>query len=57
MVALLEQHEITPWTVLDLLVGALDARLDSHYRRSRQVLPLLQLQASWKQGSAGAGKP
>jgi DNA-binding PadR family transcriptional regulator len=33
MVALLEQHQITFWTVLDLLVGALDARLDPHYRR------------------------
>ena len=48
MVALLEQHEITLWTVLDLLVGALDSRLDSHYRRSRQALPLRQLQTSWK---------
>jgi hypothetical protein len=28
MVALLEQHHLTLWTVLDLLVGALDARLD-----------------------------
>jgi hypothetical protein len=48
MVALLEQHEITLWTVLDLFIGALDARLDPHYRSSRQLLPLLRLQASWK---------
>src|SRR5438034_6176044 len=48
MVALLEQHAITFWTVLDLLVGALDARLDPHYRRSRQLLPMLRLQASWR---------
>lgn len=48
MVALLEQHEITFWTVLDLLVGALDARLDPHYRRARQLVPMQGLQASWK---------
>lgn len=48
MVALLWQHEITLWTVLDLFIGALDARLDPHYRRSRQLLPMQQLQASWK---------
>lgn len=48
MVALLEQHVITFWTVLDLLVGALDARLDPHYRRSRQILPMLRLQACWR---------
>jgi hypothetical protein len=48
MVALLEQHEITFWTVLDLLVGALDARLDPHYRRTLQLLPMQRLQASWK---------
>jgi DNA-binding PadR family transcriptional regulator len=48
MVALLEQHAITFWTVLDLLVGALDARMDPHYRRGRQLLPLLRLQASWR---------
>ena len=48
MVALLEQHQITLWTVLDLLVGALDARLDPHYRRARQVLPLRRFQASWR---------
>src|SRR6266568_7977243 len=48
MVALLEQHQITSWTVLDLLVGALDARLDPHYRRGRHLLPMLRLQASWR---------
>jgi DNA-binding PadR family transcriptional regulator len=48
MIALLEQHELTLWTVLDLFLGALDARLDPHYRRKRQLLPLLRLQVSWK---------
>ena len=48
MVALLWQHEITLWTVLDLLVGALDARLDPHYRQARQLVPMQRLQASWK---------
>jgi DNA-binding PadR family transcriptional regulator len=48
MVALLEQHEITLWTVVDLFVGALDARLDPHYRYTRQVLPWRRLQTSWK---------
>jgi DNA-binding PadR family transcriptional regulator len=38
MTALLEQHHLMLWTVLDLLVGALDARLDPHYRRARQLL-------------------
>jgi DNA-binding PadR family transcriptional regulator len=47
-VALLEQHQITLWTVLDLLVGALDARLDPHYRRARQLLPLRRFQTSWR---------
>jgi hypothetical protein len=32
MLALLEQHAITPKTALDLLLGALDARLNSIYR-------------------------
>ena len=48
MVALLWQHHITLWTVLDLLVGALDARLDPHYRRPRQLLPLRRFQTSWR---------
>jgi DNA-binding PadR family transcriptional regulator len=48
MVALLEQHTITLWTVVDLLVGALDARLDPHYRRKRLHLPMVRLQASWR---------
>jgi len=34
--------------VLDLLVGALDARLDQHYRRARQLLPLRRFQTSWR---------
>ena len=32
MMALLEQHTITLKTIFDLLLGALDARLDPHYR-------------------------
>lgn len=48
MIALLEQHEITFWTVVDLLIGALDARLDPHYRYTRQLLPWRRLQTSWK---------
>src|SRR6266516_4392820 len=48
MIALLEQHQLTLWTVLDLFLGALDASLDPHYRRKRQLLPLLRLQVSWK---------
>jgi DNA-binding PadR family transcriptional regulator len=48
MIALLEQHQLTLWTVLDLFIGALDARLDPHYRRKRQFLPMLRLQVSWK---------
>jgi len=48
MIALLEQHQLTLWTVLDLCIGALDARLDPHYRRKRQLLPMLRLQVSWK---------
>jgi DNA-binding PadR family transcriptional regulator len=48
MIALLEQHQLTLWTVLDLCIGALDARLDPHYRRKRQYLPLRRLQVSWK---------
>jgi Transcriptional regulator PadR-like family len=48
MVALLEQHAVTFWTVLDLFIGALDARLDPHYRQSRQLLPMRRLQTSWR---------
>jgi DNA-binding PadR family transcriptional regulator len=48
IVALLEQHEITFFTVVDLLVGALDARLDPHYRRARPLVPLRRLQVSWR---------
>lgn len=48
MGALLGQHEITLWTTLDLLIGALDARLDPHYRRSSPLLPWKQLETSWK---------
>ena len=47
-VALLEQHEITFWTVVDLFIGALDARLDPHYRRPRQLLPMRRLHNSWR---------
>lgn len=31
MLALLEQHTVTLTTILDLLMGTLDARLDPHY--------------------------
>jgi DNA-binding PadR family transcriptional regulator len=48
MAALLRQHEITLWTLLDLLIGALSAHLDPHYRRGRQALPLWQLHISWR---------
>jgi DNA-binding PadR family transcriptional regulator len=48
MAALLEQHHLTLWTVLDLLVGVLDTRLDPHYRRERQLLPLRRLRTSWQ---------
>jgi DNA-binding PadR family transcriptional regulator len=48
MAALLEQHQLTFWTVLDLLVGAMDARLDPHYRRARQLLPLRRVRTSWQ---------
>jgi len=58
MVALLWQHEITLWTVLDLFIGALDARLGPHYRQARQLLPMQRLQASWKWlASAGCCSP
>jgi DNA-binding PadR family transcriptional regulator len=53
MVALLEQHQMTLWTVLDLLVGALDARLDPNYRRAHQVLPLKRFKSSWRLLVAG----
>ncbi len=48
MAALLRQHEITLWTLLDLLIGALAAHLDPHYRQVRQALPLQQLRISWR---------
>jgi DNA-binding PadR family transcriptional regulator len=48
MVALLEQHQITLWTGLDLLVGALDARLDPHYRRVPPPPAWVRIQRSWK---------
>jgi DNA-binding MarR family transcriptional regulator len=48
MAALLEQHHLTLWTVLDLLVGALDARLDPHYRRGQQLLSLRRFRTSWR---------
>ena len=52
MIALLEQHHLTLWTMLDLLVGALDARLDPHYHRARQLLPLRRIRTSWQLASA-----
>lgn len=50
MVALLEQHSITLWTMVDLLFGALDARLDPYYHQERPSIPQLPwrgLQSSW----------
>ncbi len=35
MIALLEEHTITLFTLIDLCFGALDARLDPHYRTQR----------------------
>lgn len=37
MVALLEQHTVTPATIFDLLLGALDARLDPSYRTEKAL--------------------
>lgn len=48
MVALLEEHHITLWTILDLLIGALDARLDPHYRQAHQQLYLRRFKSSWR---------
>ena len=53
MVALLEQHQITLWTGLDLLVGALDARLDPSYRQAHQRLSLRRFKRSWRLLVAG----
>src|SRR5215472_14205565 len=50
MLALLEQHSITFWTVIDLFLGALDARLDPYYHSQRPLIPRLPargLQSSW----------
>lgn len=50
MIAVLELHSITLWTVIDLVFGALDARLDPYYRRERLFIPRLpwrSLQSSW----------
>jgi hypothetical protein len=38
--ALLEEHEIRMRTLVDLLLGALDARLDPTYVQERSVLPM-----------------
>ena len=48
MRALLELHTITLFTVIDLLFGALHARLDPHYRRTNPRL------LRWRIHSAGA---
>ncbi|GHO66953.1 hypothetical protein KSC_058450 [Ktedonobacter sp. SOSP1-52] len=40
MLAVLEQHTITPLTIFDLLLGAIDARLDPHYRSQRSAFSL-----------------
>jgi len=41
---LLEEHEITLFTWLDLLLGALDARIDPHYCTRRPLSPLQHFQ-------------
>ncbi len=38
MLALLEQHTVTLATIFDLLLGALDARLDPMYRAEKALL-------------------
>lgn len=48
MIALLEQHTLTLWTVIDLLFGALDTRLDPYYRSQRQLTPWRGLRDSWR---------
>jgi DNA-binding PadR family transcriptional regulator len=48
MAALLRQHEVTLWTLLDLLMGAFSVHLDRQYRRGGQALPLQQLRISWR---------
>lgn len=40
MLALLEQHEITFLTLLDLLLGALDARFDPYYNTQRMIFDM-----------------
>lgn len=44
MLALLEEHSITFFTGLDLLIGALDARIDPYYRRIGARSPHQRLQ-------------
>jgi hypothetical protein len=39
MLALLEQHHITVWTLLDLLFGMITARLDPQYRSEASFMP------------------
>jgi hypothetical protein len=39
MLALLEQHRITAWTLLDLLSGMITARLDPQYRSESGFMP------------------
>ncbi|GHO48077.1 hypothetical protein [Ktedonospora formicarum] len=41
MLAVLEQHDATPMTLLDLLFGAIDARLDPHYRNRQSLFASL----------------
>lgn len=45
MLVLLEEHDITFFTGLDLLLGALDARLDPYYRRTEVRSPQQRLQS------------
>ena len=46
MLALLEQHTITFWTVIDLLFGIIDARLDPYYRSGQSLFSLKSLRTA-----------
>ena len=46
MLALLDEHQITPLTVFDLLFGVVDARLDPHYRTGRALFTFKSPQAA-----------
>ncbi|GLV58970.1 hypothetical protein KDH_57980 [Dictyobacter sp. S3.2.2.5] len=45
MIALLEQHQVTPATLIDLMLGALDTRLDPYYRSRESLFGGLNLRS------------